>query len=53
MRAIIVAGGRSFKDYEGMKTTLNGLIDRKDENDTIVLDEKDEHKIENNTIVIE
>lgn len=26
---------------------------RKDENDTIVLDEKDEHKIENNTIVIE
>ena len=37
MRAIIVAGGRSFQDYEGMKTTLNGLIDRKDENDITIV----------------
>ena len=34
-------------------TNTTEQSDRKDENDTIVLDEKDEHKIENNTIVIE
>ena len=34
-------------------TSTTEQSDRKDENDTIVLDEKDEHKIENNTIVIE
>lgn len=34
-------------------TSTTEQSDRKNENDTIVLDEKDEHKIENNTIVIE